>query len=336
MSFLPSANHPLGADLWTGDLQTIVRNRVPVHGLQQWECFPTSLCHMVEWATVARHPCAPDRRRSHLLVYKTLPVPEPYDAMYPVSVRIYGFLDKFCVGEFGNWNGDSTRAAYAVQSLSLSSMGNTAAWRNQLDRLNLAATFASRVLKVPLPSVQFRHHLHMQRKVFTKRLFDLQESQARHLSPIHDASAQNAHVPRLPEYPWEWNGPLEILEMQQDGNIMPIHEVLLSRGDFVEIDAEFDLVVVRTHATRAHLRVFLTCKQILRLQSARPTQPSGTPMVTTSPTEIRRMRTNQTSENLPSIHPPEPNTLDQVSPSTLQRIRRHSTAFMPINSAPIE
>ncbi|KIO10507.1 hypothetical protein M404DRAFT_21437 [Pisolithus tinctorius Marx 270] len=169
-------------------------------------------------------------------------------------------------------------------------MGNTAAWRNQVERLNLAATFASRVLKIPLLSIQFRHHLHMQRKVFTKVfpsssfaplsfqnteimpkcLSDLEESRAQHVT--RNATAQNVRVPSLPEPPWEWNGPLEILEMQGDGSITAIHEVLLSRGDFVEIDAEFDLVVIRTHATQTHLRVFLTCKQILRLQSTGPSQ----------------------------------------------------------------
>ncbi|KIN94431.1 hypothetical protein M404DRAFT_35057 [Pisolithus tinctorius Marx 270] len=270
MSFLPSPGHLLGADLWTGDLQTIIQNRMPDHELQLWEHFPSSLSQMIEWATIAQHPSAPDRRRSHMLVYKTLPVPEPCNVLFLVSVCIYGFLDKFCVGDFGNWNSDCARAAYAVQSLSISSMGNMAAWQNQVERLNLAATFASRILKIPLPSIQFQHHLHMQRKVFTKHLSDLEESRAQHVT--RNATAQNVHVPSLPEPPWEWNRPLEILEMQGDGSITAIHEVLLSHGDFVKIDTEFDLIIIRTHATQTHLCVFLTCKQILRLQSAGPSQ----------------------------------------------------------------
>ncbi|KIO09237.1 hypothetical protein M404DRAFT_22415 [Pisolithus tinctorius Marx 270] len=290
MSFLPSPGHLLSTDLWTGDLQTIIQNRMPNHELQLWEHFPSSLSQMIEWATIAQHPSTPDRRHSHMLVYKTLPIPEPCNVLFPVSVRIYRFLDKFCIGDFGNWNGDCARAVYAVQSLSISSMGNMAVWRNQVEHLNLAATFASRILKIPLPSIQFQHHLHMQRKVFTKvfpsssfaplsfqnteimpkHLSDLEESQAQHVT--QNATAQNVHIPSLLEPPWEWNRPLEILEMQGDGSITAIHEVLLSRSDFVEIDTEFDLIIIQTHATRTHLHVFLTCKQILCLQSASPSQ----------------------------------------------------------------
>ncbi|KIO08083.1 hypothetical protein M404DRAFT_23353 [Pisolithus tinctorius Marx 270] len=274
MSFLPSSNHPLGADLWAEDLQPFINNRANIHKLQQWECFPTSLAHLVEWASVAQHPTCADRKHSHLIVYKTLPVPEPCGILYPVSVCIYSYLDKFCVGEFGNWNGDCSKAAYAVQSLSIGSTGNTAAWRNQLERLNLAATFASH------------------RKVFTK----VHHPPGDRVTPPVCITPQNTHLPKLPDYPWVWNGPVKILDCNSDGTISPIHEVLLSRGDFVEIDAEFDLVVIRTHTSRTHLRVFLTCKQILRLQAARSVQISNMARPP-SRTEIRCMRANTTTED---------------------------------------
>ena len=63
---------------------------------------------------------------------------------------------------------DSSRTKYAVQSLVLSSGGHTIAWQNQLDRLNMACTFASRFLKLPLSKCQFSNKLYMQRSVFTK------------------------------------------------------------------------------------------------------------------------------------------------------------------------
>ncbi|KIN97960.1 hypothetical protein M404DRAFT_31774 [Pisolithus tinctorius Marx 270] len=237
MSFLPSPNHLLGADLWTEDLQRIIHSHASVQDLQQWQSFPTSLCHMVEWATVARDPTSTNRRWSHLLVYKMLPIPEPYGVLCPVSICIYSFLDKFCVSDFGNWNGNAT------------------AWRNQLDRLNLAASFVSQVLKLPLPSIQFRSHLHMQRRVFTKRPIEAQPTIAQDVPVVCNMTAQNANIPKLPDHPWEWNGPMEILERSEDGTITPIHEVLLSRGDFIEVDTEFDLVVVQTQASKSHLLV---------------------------------------------------------------------------------
>ncbi|KIN94054.1 hypothetical protein M404DRAFT_35427 [Pisolithus tinctorius Marx 270] len=292
MSFLPSSNHPLGANLWAEDLQPFINNCANIHKLQQWECFPTSLAHLVKWASVARHPTCADRKCSHLIVYKTLPVPEPCGVLYPVSVRIYSYLNKFCVGKFGNWNSDCSKAAYAVQSLSIGSTGNTAAWRNQLECLNLAATFASCILKIPLPAIQFRGHVHMQRKVFTKVLHPPGDC----VTPPVCNTPQNAHLPKLPDYPWVWNGPVEILDCNSDGTISPIHEVLLSRGDFVEIDTEFDLVVIWTHTSRTHLRVFLTCKQILCLQAAHSVQISNMARPP-SHTEIRHMRANTTTED---------------------------------------
>ncbi|KIO03798.1 hypothetical protein M404DRAFT_144684 [Pisolithus tinctorius Marx 270] len=89
MSFLPSPGHLLSTNLWSGDLQTIIQNCMPIHELQQWECFPSSLSQMIKWATIAQHSSTPDRRRSHMLIYKTLPVPEPCDVLFPVSVHIY-------------------------------------------------------------------------------------------------------------------------------------------------------------------------------------------------------------------------------------------------------
>ncbi|KIN93904.1 hypothetical protein M404DRAFT_35598 [Pisolithus tinctorius Marx 270] len=288
MSFLPSTNHLLAADLWSENLQPLIKD-------------------------LARHPTCGDRRRSHLMVYKTLPIPGPSGVLYPVSVRVYGFLERFSVGDFGNWDGDCAKAACAVQSLSISGVGNAGAWRNQLERLNLAATFASHVLKIPLPAIQFRHHIHMQRKVFTKA----HHTTAAHANPPVNNGPQNVHLPKLPDYPWQWNGPLEILECNEDGTISPIHEVLLSWGDFVEIDAEFDLVIVRTHAMRTYLCVFLTCKQVLRLQTAQTAQHSSG-RFPSPPTEVRRMRANTSTQDHDVLPLSEPNLSSATPPLSSQ------------------
>lgn len=67
--------------------------------------------------------------------------------------------------------------------------------------------------------------------------------------------------------------------MDANGDITEIHEILLNRGDFVEVDAEFDLVVSTRRSLPNSLRVFLTCKQVLRLSSVtvKVTPPPPTP-----------------------------------------------------------
>ena len=66
------------------------------------------------------------------------------------------------------YHSDDNRAKFAVQSLLLSSGGLEIPWQNQLDRLNMASTFASRFLKIPLSKLQFTQKLYLQRSVFTK------------------------------------------------------------------------------------------------------------------------------------------------------------------------
>ena len=105
MSFLPSENHSLAVDLWPSPYDAIVKQRRDISQLQQWECFPTTLARLAEWATIAKLPSSTDRSRDRILVYKTLPAPDSDVALYPVSVRLFGFLEKFCVGEYGDWNG---------------------------------------------------------------------------------------------------------------------------------------------------------------------------------------------------------------------------------------
>ena len=105
MSFLPSDNHPLAVDLWPSPYNAIIKRRCDIAQLQQWEQFPTSLNRLVKWATIAKLPSSTDHSRDHILVYKTLPASDSEDALYPISIRLFGFLEQFCLGDHGDWKG---------------------------------------------------------------------------------------------------------------------------------------------------------------------------------------------------------------------------------------
>ena len=105
MSFLPSDNHALAVDLWLAPYNTIIEQRCNISQLHQWQRFPTSLNHLVEWADVTKHPTSTDNARDRILVYKTLPASDSIPVVYPVSVRLFGFLEDFCLADYGNWKG---------------------------------------------------------------------------------------------------------------------------------------------------------------------------------------------------------------------------------------
>ncbi|KIO04758.1 hypothetical protein M404DRAFT_25871 [Pisolithus tinctorius Marx 270] len=304
MSFLPSAKHPLAADLWPENVSSIIQSRTDVSSLQQWECFPRSLEHMVQWAAVARDPASTDKSRSHMLVYKTLSATEQTTILYPISVRVYGYLHgKFALGDVGDWDGDVNKVSYAMQHLTLSSGGHSVAWQNQLDRLNLAANFASRTLKLPLRSVQFHHRLYLQRKVFFKCDGVRLDSDTTPQTTSPTFSSQCPDLPAMPGYPWKWNGAIELLAMDDASVISRIHEISLAGGDLVEVDAEFNLVISCARSQTACLRVFLTCKQVLHLQEKRSNLISTAPTLDSNTRIVKRMRTTKpTVETASPLH----------------------------------
>ncbi|KIN95610.1 hypothetical protein M404DRAFT_34053 [Pisolithus tinctorius Marx 270] len=328
MSFLPSSNHVLAADLWPSHISRIIESHVHVTDLLEWQHFPTSLSQFIQWGAVSQDHTVDKKSRSFLLVYKTILYNEPSSAVYPISVRIYGYLQHFSLGDVGNWEGDSSRAQYAVQTINLTGNDLDIAWKNQLDRLNLAATFASRALKIPLAQTQFRRQLYMQHKVFDKiPPPSLQQLSASSTDPLQ----VNPHMrdgPHMPTGPWKWNGPIEILDLQKDGTIIPIHEILLTSGDLVEVDAEFDLVIGRGRTGSKHLQVFLSCKQVLRLQ---PASDNESPMAhstnTGSPTPVKRVRAFKatTDDPLPPTSPPS-----STNPKkSLKHNNHHATVQAP-------
>jgi len=105
MSFLPSHNHVLAVDLWPSPYNSLIEQRAIVSKLQQWQCFPRMLNQLAEWATVARLPSSLGNARDRLLVYKTLPASDTNAVLYPISVWVFGFLENFSLGDYGDWKG---------------------------------------------------------------------------------------------------------------------------------------------------------------------------------------------------------------------------------------
>ncbi|KAI5988183.1 hypothetical protein EDD15DRAFT_2172667 [Pisolithus albus] len=232
MSFISSEDHFLALNLWPITHSEMIAVRAGPKSLSGWEQFPRDLEGMFNWATIAKDASCTDKSRENIVIYRNPPTPAP-DAMYPISVRLYGCLQSFNVGKFGNWDGygsppphypyahqlfpydrDPSTAMRATQSITLTSGGHDEAWQNQLDNLNIASAFASRMIN------------------------------------------------------WEWNDALPILQITPTHECIPLHEILLNRFDFVEVDAEFNLVVSRPTDGSPTLKFFLSFKHLVRLLDA--------------------------------------------------------------------
>ncbi|KAI6142502.1 hypothetical protein BKA82DRAFT_149240, partial [Pisolithus tinctorius] len=70
--------------------------------LAGWERFLTSLDEMAAWATLIKDSENANENHNNILVYKNSPLHSP-GTFYPISVRLFGFLQSFQLGTHGNW-----------------------------------------------------------------------------------------------------------------------------------------------------------------------------------------------------------------------------------------
>ncbi|KAG1726069.1 uncharacterized protein EDB91DRAFT_1023767, partial [Suillus paluster] len=75
--------------------------------LVTWQKFPLTLGCLIEWADIYKDKEKKDKAQDHLLVYKCMPNAKP-GALYPVSIRMHGYLNHFCLERLGNWSSSST------------------------------------------------------------------------------------------------------------------------------------------------------------------------------------------------------------------------------------
>ncbi|KAI5996713.1 hypothetical protein EDD15DRAFT_2163578 [Pisolithus albus] len=231
MSFISSEDDLLALNLWPTTHSEKIAAHASPNTLLPWEQFPRNLQQMFDWATIAKDISCSDKSQENIIIYRNPPSPAP-NAMYPISVRLYGCLQTFNVGKFGNWDGciialppcqrsanffphhsDLFTARHATQSITLISGGHEEAWQNPLDNLNVA-------------------------------------------------SALRAHPT------WQWNDALPILQVTTNHECIPLHEILLNPFDFIEVDAEFNLVVSRPKDGIATLKIYLSFEHLIRLLDA--------------------------------------------------------------------
>ncbi|KAI5999551.1 hypothetical protein EDD15DRAFT_2125055, partial [Pisolithus albus] len=193
--------------------------------LQPWEKYPCELEDMCKWAVVAKDKSSMDKSRENIIIYRN-PPDTTSNALYPVSVRLYGCLQKFTVGKFGNWDGYKSKLPFAPISSS---------YTLQADDTSPTATN-----DFPADTAS--------------------KSQLRSQDSPLGLFRTNAS--------WEWNDALPILQLTARHECVPLHEIRLNNFDFIEIDAEFNVVISRGKEGMPVVKVYLSFKHIVRLLDA--------------------------------------------------------------------
>ncbi|KAI6001857.1 hypothetical protein EDD15DRAFT_2361185 [Pisolithus albus] len=271
MAFIPSKHDRLAMDLWPAPHCEKIAARAGPHKLQPWERYPCDLEGMCDWATITKDKSAKDKRRENIIVYRT-PPESTSNALYPVSVRLYGCLQNFTVGKFGNWDGNPLTAKRAIQSLTLISGGHHDPWRNQLDALDVASAFASRTLQLPLQRAHFPTQLYFQRKADVSSASTTNTYPPPTLSNPQSCSQASPMGSFCTNPNWQWNDALPILQLTGNSQCVPLHEIRLNKFDFVEVDAEFNIVISRGKEGAAVVKVYLSFKHVVRLLDASNTK----------------------------------------------------------------
>ncbi|KAJ7209370.1 hypothetical protein C8J57DRAFT_1540385 [Mycena rebaudengoi] len=130
MSFIETEDHEWAVDAWPEGIQFGAGLNLPAYCAknQAWVTVPIGLADMLDWAYVHRVRNAADYTREHLLLYKKPPATSD-NALFPVGIRVQGFVLKAALAPLGTWDGKRNTAVSAIQTLALGCGGHEEPWR---------------------------------------------------------------------------------------------------------------------------------------------------------------------------------------------------------------
>ncbi|KAG2145273.1 hypothetical protein DEU56DRAFT_754129 [Suillus clintonianus] len=242
MSFLTASDDTMTFDLWPEPMKKEVRRMQGNDQFDSWELFPYSLQTLAKWADVYQDRARPDKSRDRILIYKNLLDAKPGE-VYPVAIHLQGLLRQFHIDRFGNWSGHESEVTRAVQYVNISSGGHSDAWQATIRALNLACDYVSRRLHLTMqeiPNYKSAHLLKKRELTMREQRDKPQKCKEAVLTEAQDPEGKYKHVQDL----WNVACPLMTANLTGSGKILPMDSVLLSEGDFVDVGAELDFVIM--------------------------------------------------------------------------------------------
>ncbi|KAJ7279721.1 hypothetical protein C8J57DRAFT_1502363 [Mycena rebaudengoi] len=259
-SHIETPNHTWLVEDMPAHLQFLDALNLPVSDqpIENYMVVPRTHHGKLEWAHVGYNPYSQDRTRQMILVYKhphILPHAPP-NMLYPVGIRVQGFLQQCVLGPLGNWSGRvSDPPQKALQFVTLTGGGVVddifAKYREAIIEV---IEFIYRSLGLPVPHGNWAdsEQLFISCRVFTKvtaknrhRLCVLEEGE----DPTLTAKQVEAH----------W---------RKEGFKVPCNPMTFGSGDFVDVCIGFDIVSLSDGKRGQTHQVHLKLEHIMLLASA--------------------------------------------------------------------
>ncbi|KAJ7119802.1 hypothetical protein C8R44DRAFT_878192 [Mycena epipterygia] len=271
MSFVQDAHGTLVCELWPEDLRFASTLGVPLDEatLPQWQIVPADLTGFSDWAYIYHNAASRERSRAKLLLYRH-PAQTMPGTIYPVKVRLQGFVQRLNLQPLGTWDGNPERASAAIQSVVLSngdSADNYEAWESTIRAVDTLRTFAYMSLGAPstvhqaMPVIE--RHIYCQRRVFTKVRPSAPEP-----SVLRAGDDPYGHAAMVDT---EWRV-VKNLSMGRvlaaDGRAVPCDHTAFRAGDFVDIGISLDIAAVPQRRGNPRVDVHIALQHILLLREA--------------------------------------------------------------------
>ncbi|KAJ7303589.1 hypothetical protein DFH08DRAFT_969900 [Mycena albidolilacea] len=273
-SNIETAAHTWLADEWPEHLQFRTALGIPMDGedILNHMVVPRTDQGLLSWAYVGTNHSATDRSRTLRLMYKNPPLYKnnPPHVIYPVGVRVQGFVDTCNLRPLGNWKRGSPPSS-ALQCIVLS---GGAGLDHQFSQYKAAIseiiTYIYRCLNVhrPTSEVQERSTIFAARRVFTKinaRNCHLPSALGAGDDPTNDSASVETNWKVLDKVNVGMFVPDDV--DPTDGAFVSMDPFHLRSGDFVDVCLGFDIVSRGSRGGRT-VQVHLTIDHILLLSAA--------------------------------------------------------------------
>ncbi|KAJ7887530.1 hypothetical protein B0H14DRAFT_2562712 [Mycena olivaceomarginata] len=276
-SNIETVEHTWLADEWPDHLQFQTALGIPMEGEEvlNHEVVPCTEQGLLSWAYVGTNHSAADRSRTLRLLYKNPPPHKnrPPHVIYPVGVRVQGFVDSCNLRPLGNWK----RGVPPSSALQCIVLGGGVALDHQFSQYKRAISeitaYIYRCLNVPRPpsDVQERSTLFAARRVFTKinaRNCHLPSALGDGDDPLGDVASVAGNWKVLDKINVGMFVPDDV--DPGDGDFVAMDAFHLRPGDFVDVCLGFDIVSRGPRGGRT-VQVHLTIDHILLLSAAEQT-----------------------------------------------------------------
>ncbi|KAH7905486.1 hypothetical protein BJ138DRAFT_1228975 [Hygrophoropsis aurantiaca] len=263
MSYLLASDGRLVRDLWPKGIGNLDGAHLSPASLEDWQKVPSTYPEICSWAQVARDPTCTEKRRENIIVYCN-PPPSDCPTLFPISVRIQGFLEACCLRPLGTWNGEPVTAQNASQTLTLRTNGDDRPWSPIHSAIRHIRQLVQRQLRgdslYEEPAKENTAILRLFHRVFVKRTDDHTADPL----PIADDPAQ--FYPAV-AHQWSLADRVRIGRRAANGKTIACSHLGLSPGDFVDVGLTFEIVRHKQKDGPLAFKVHLGFSHVLQLAS---------------------------------------------------------------------